>query len=234
MDELQQKLWRKVDKYVPYLRAVPFLRGVAVCNNLAFGKVNEKSDIDLFIIAKNGRMFLVRTFVTFIFQILGVRRHGKKISGRFCLSFFVDDSALNLERMALDNDIYLAYWCRNLKPVIDDGVFAELARENYWTGKYFSEKEFVLGGGKILKMKMFESIFDGGFGDFLERRFKNWQMKRANEKLKFAPETANILIDEHILKFHNLDRRREYRREWLEKFGSETKVDREKFTTLKC
>ncbi len=236
MDELQQKLWRKVDRYVPYLRMVPFLRGVAVCNNLAFGKVDKESDIDLFIIARAGRMFLVRTLVTFILQILGVRRHGKKIAGRFCLSFFVDDSALNLETIALDSDIYLAYWCRNLRLVIDDGVFSEFANENSWTAKYFEEKGFVLEKERVLKIfrfqKKFENILNGDFGNFLERYLKNWQMKRANEKLKFVPETADILISEHILKFHNLDRRREYSKDWLGKFGSGTKIDREKFTSL--
>jgi len=238
MDELQQKLWRKVERYIPYLRAVPFLMGVAVCNNLAFGKVDEESDIDLFIIAKSGRMFLVRTFVTFILHILGVRRHGKKISGRFCLSFFVDDSALNLEKMALENDIYLAYWCRNLKPLIDDGVFGKFANENSWTAKYFEKKDFELSDERVLKFsrwqKKFENILNGKLGNFLEEMFKKWQIKRANEKLKFVPSTADILISEHILKFHNLDRRREYSKDWIARFGAETKVDEEKFKSLYC
>src|SRR3989338_10492249 len=122
MSELENNLWLKVGRYVPFLRIVPFLKLVAVCNNLAFGKVKEKSDIDLFIIAKSGRLFTVRILVTGILHCLGVRRHGKKIAGRFCLSFFVDDKNLNLEPIAIDKDVYLAYWIKNIRPVLDDGI----------------------------------------------------------------------------------------------------------------
>jgi len=114
MEELEKKMWKKARRYVRFLQIVPFVRMVSVCNNLAFSKVREGSDIDIFIIAKNGRLFLVRSFVTFLLQILGVRRHGKKISKRFCLSFFIDESVMDLSKIALENDIYLAFWIKIL------------------------------------------------------------------------------------------------------------------------
>jgi len=118
-------MWSRVNKYLPYLRFVPFIRMVAVCNNLAFGNVDENSDIDLFIIAKKGRLFTVRILITAFLHILGVRRHGDKVSRRFCLSFFVDDSFLDFKSIAIENDIYLAYWCKTLVPIVDDGVFKD-------------------------------------------------------------------------------------------------------------
>ncbi|MBI4231920.1 hypothetical protein HY605_01695, partial [Candidatus Peregrinibacteria bacterium] len=119
---LEKKLWQRVNRYVKFLEWIPFLRMLAVCNNLAFDRVTAGSDIDLFIVAKKGRLFIVRTLVTGVLHVLGVRRHGDKVAGRFCLSFFVDDCALDLKKLAIERDIYLAFWIFSMKPVIDDGV----------------------------------------------------------------------------------------------------------------
>lgn len=245
MGKIEKNLWKKVFKYVKFLKFVPFLRMAAVCNNLSFGTVNAKSDIDLFIAAKKGRLFLVRTIVTFIFSILGVRRHGNKIAGRFCLSFFVDDEFLDFSKIALENDIYLAFWIKNLVPVVDDGVSREFFMKNIWIDNYF-ESDFVIEdlqeklmdeyGQVVIKPKGFLKnfltwIFDGRFGNFVEKKLKNWQMKRAEKKTNAIPDTIGLMIGEHILKFHNVDRRREYRGLWMKNFGQD-KISRDKFEKI--
>jgi hypothetical protein len=55
----------------------------------------SSSDIDLYIVTTPKRMWLVRIFVTFIFQILLVRKDDKHHAGRFCLSFFSTTDALD-------------------------------------------------------------------------------------------------------------------------------------------
>lgn len=231
MTDLEKKLWAKAYKYIARLRIVPFLRMVAVCNSLAMGKVDENSDIDLFIIAKRGRLFIVRSFVTVLLQIFGVRRHGKKIAGRFCLSFFVDDSSLDLSRIAIENDVYLAYWMNTLKPIIDDGVSMEFLRANSWLSDYFENiipEEHVL----VPKEKTFESIFDGKVGTKLENFLKKWQTKRAHKKLEKLEDKSGIFMDDHILKFHNEDKRKIFTEKWIQKYGSDFKVTDEKFMSL--
>ena len=94
--EISKKFLKKAKKYLPFLRFLPFIRAVAVVNSVSFGSADEKSDIDLFIITKNKHIWTARIFTTFFLHILGVRRHGKKISGRFCLSFFADENNLDL------------------------------------------------------------------------------------------------------------------------------------------
>lgn len=238
MEKVEKILWKKVFRYVRVLKFVPFLRMVAVCNNLSFGMVNEKSDIDLFIVAKKGRLFLVRAFVTFIFSILGVRRHGNKIAGRFCLSFFVDDEFLDLSGIALKNDIYLAFWIKSLVPVLDDGVSKEFFIKNTWIGTYFENDSFswnfrtqvILRPGGV-SARFLKLIFDGDFGDFIEKKLKSWQLKRADKKAAKISDRSGLIMNEHILKFHNNDRRREYRSLWMEKFEND-KISREKFSKI--
>jgi hypothetical protein len=47
-----------------------------------------------------------------------------------------------------------------------------------------------------------------------------------------AGAEASIIIGEHILKFHNVDRRLEYRKKWIDKYGDSVKLTREKFLAL--
>jgi hypothetical protein len=235
--EIEKQLWEKAEKYIHYLQVVPFLKMVAVCNNLAFGKVDDRSDIDLFIIAKRGRLFIVRTFVTLILHVLGVRRHNEKIAGRFCLSFFVDEDGMNMRKIALENDIYLAFWARTMVPLIDDGVSEKFLAVNSWMNKYF-EEEIVIDKKRVVKKessmrKVFSWIFDGWIGNRIEKMLMRWQMKRAKEKMiGINLEVASLVVEEHILKFHNVDRRKEYRKKWFDKYGKGEFLDRDKLVSL--
>lgn len=239
MENLEKTLWRKVRRYVWFLKFVPFLRMVAVCNNLAFGKLRAESDIDLFIVARAGRLFMVRFLVTVILQVLGVRRHGNKVAGRFCLSFFVDDSALDLAGIAIERDIYLAYWVRSLVPVIDDGVYQEFLTRNLWTLDYFDgdvvfsypDEKKLIRKSWILRW-IFKWLLGGWLGYFFEGRLKKWQMKRAREKAFTAGGKANLIVSDHMLKFHNIDRRRQYRNRWFLKYGEGAKLSMERFLRI--
>lgn len=241
MNGIEKKLWQKSFFYIGFLRIVPFVRMISVCNNLAFSAVDAKSDIDLFIVAKTGRLFFVRTFITFVLQFLAVRRHGNKIAGRFCLSFFVDDSSLCLKDIAIENDIYLAYWTRSMVPLIDENNFSSrFFRENVWVKNYFeNEGDFVVNTEKVLANSFFTDglrqffawILGGRFGDFWEFKLRNWQLKRALRKSLNAGGDASLIVSEHMLKFHNIDRRKKYSKLWEEKFGN-AKISDRKFSDL--
>lgn len=176
MDKIEEKLWRKVYRWKFLFKFVPFLRKVYVCNSLSFGLVDEKSDIDLFVVTKNSRLFTARAVLTFILQVFGLRRHGGKVAGRFCLSFFVDESMEDLRGLYVKDDIYGHFWKEKLKLVYErDGSI----------------------GGKVF--------------DFIEDKLKKWQIARAEKKAASIKNGLNIVINEHVLKFHNNDIREEIR-----------------------
>lgn len=222
MSDTKQKLWRKVRRFVPILRFVPGVRMVAVCNNLAFSEVSDDSDIDLFIVVHRGYLFSARLLVTALFQLLGVRRHGRKVAGRFCLSFFVDDSALDFSGIAIERDFYLARWIANLKPVIDDGVSEEFWKENSWVNDFFAkgfegDLSFVVGE----PVGVMRFLIPG----FAERLLKRWQIGRALKKKAVVKDDAGLVVGEHMLKFHNIDRRQYYRDLWLKEYGEDFTLD---------
>ncbi len=238
---IEEKSWSKVKSYLPFLQLIPFIRMVAVCNNLAFSKMDRSSDIDLFIVAKTGRLFMVRTLVTLLLHVFGVRRHGKKIRGRFCLSFFVDESALNMSGLAIKNDIYLAYWLKSMKPVIDFGVSRKIIKKNSWAMPFFFRRsDFKIDRKKVFRTSLLmafvrgimQFFLGGKFGDYFESKLRFWQLKRAKVKANKLSQNSGVFISEHILKFHNVDRRRYYRAEWQKKYGRSSKITDKKFLKL--
>ncbi len=215
---------------------------VAVCNNLAFGKIDKESDIDLFIVAKENRLFLVRSIVTFLFHILGVRRHSDKVAGRFCLSFFVDEKEMDLSIIANENDYYLAYWVANLKPVVVEPGFPEdfIVRNNWIKEFYPQDKKIKFGYDRVVKVGWFSYrfkfflrfIFSGRFGDFMEILLMKWQIKRAKLKMKAIESGHGLKITKHILKFHNIDRRNQYNLAWIGKKEKDDRLLSKEFLTI--
>lgn len=235
-----RKLWKKTYFYLKFLKCVPFLKMVAVCNTLAFNHPEKNSDIDLFIVTKKNRLWTARVLVTFLLQILGVRRHGKKVSGRFCLSFWCTDEAINLENIQIKpKDPYLAFWILTLQPILDNSLYKNFIQKNeIWIKKKYGLVPPLLGevrrgtvpkphqtfpsnkssnplyqGGFI--SKFLEKILNGKFGNFIENKLKTKLKPRAEKKAKLAGPESSIIISDQMLKFHNHDKRKEIYKKWL-------------------
>ncbi len=222
---IAEKYWGRVRQYGQYIVQVPFVKMVAVCNNLAYDNATELSDIDLFIVIKKGRMWFARLFITLILQFFGVRRYGNKIAGRFCLSFFITPEKLNAEPLLLHpEDPYMAYWTKLLMPIYGKKTYQQFMDENRgWLDQKYGLKfsdltKKHLSFRRNSKAKRFwEWIFGGHFGDLCEWMLKKTFKKRTLAKShKLGPE-ANVVVSDEMLKFHNYDKRTQYLKEWKER-----------------
>ena len=85
---------------------------------MSFNGLHADSDIDLFVVTQERRVWLARFFMTLMMWVYSIKRSGKITRKRFCLSFFVDRNNQNLESLLLHKrDIYLPYWIAHLVPV---------------------------------------------------------------------------------------------------------------------
>ena len=213
-----------VSKWFKYLAHVPFVRMIAVCNNFSFNNLKETSDIDLFVIASAGRLYLVRFLLTALTGLLGLRRHGQKIANRFCLSFYIDDKNLNLKDIQISpDDIYLRYWINTVLPVYDEGIYLDFCAENSWLDDSLSNRYPYNPGirrrtnaGRLNWKRFCERVLSGRIGDAIEAMLKRIQLaKMSQNKMSLSQESdSRVIISDHMLKFHEKDRRLEY----LEKF----------------
>lgn len=213
------------------IRWIPFVEAMFVCNTVAGGGVKKTSDIDVFIIIKNGRLWISRFLTTIIMSLFGLRRSKTKIINKICLSFYVTNNGLDFSNLKInDPDIYLIYWLENLIPVYDPhDALKKIRHRNQWTKKYLQNAKenyqtlyrWKANDSKISKIikTFFEKAWIGNYGDLMEAQAKSIQQTKMN--LNFSdPNKTNklgVIINDNILKFHENDRREQYRDEWLRK-----------------
>ena len=186
-----------ISRYIPVLRFMPFVRGVALNGSQALGQQSKESDIDLFIITDRNFLWTARTFVTFALQILGTRRHGTKIADRFCLNHYLA-SPKSLDKR---KNLYTAFEYAKLRPLVFNQTVLEFKKNNYvWISKFFSniDRFNQVADSRIKKSKIqfiFEKIFDNKFGLKLESMFETIQSRRIRlEKY--------IVVEKDELSFH--------------------------------
>lgn len=193
---------------------MPFVEMVGLGNTLAFDNASADSDIDLLIVIKPGRMFIARFIITAVTQVLGWRRHHKKINNRLCLSFYLTSDNLNFETLAYEQDPYMVYWLATLQVMYDsNSVYYNLLQKNIWLDKYLINwRQIKLNqiktGTSIDKSAIKKDIFSNTL-DVLEEIFKWFQIVKikSHKKTRLGDGTKAVLVSDKILKFHESDAR---------------------------
>lgn len=224
------KKWKITQKAASLLRFVPFVQFIAICNDLAYQNAPAKSDIDFFICLRRGRIWTGRFLVTALLYLAGLWRHNQKITNRICLSFFITDETLNLEPLLKQPaDPYFAFWLATLWPIFDQQVFQKFFQANAWLQNYFPDLQTILthpqwsiqdSAGSYWWRKMGERILGSKIGDYLEKFFRWFQIKKMCKTKKCKPEQltrgTDVIINDEILKFHEHDTREAVRKKWEE------------------
>lgn len=215
-------------KAIKKIRSVPFVRAVFVCNSVGSGLASEGSDIDFFIIAAPGRIWLVRFFTNFILKIFGLRTYGKNHQDKICLSFFVDEKHLNLRPYcALKDDVHFIYWTHQMIPVFDPKrLYESFLLANRWTEEYLPNIRRISGADYLTAIAeskigrgwrlLWENMWQGEYGNLIERQAKQFQLVRLKMSLKETSTRGDnsVIIEDGILKFHENDSRKEIYNKW--------------------
>ncbi len=200
---------RRSRRFAWFLRYIPFVRGAAIGGSQAMGQQTAESDIDLFIITDESRIWTARTLVSAFFQMFGVRRHHEKIANRFCLNHYVAGP----REVSDERDIYNAMEYLRLRGIIYSENVAEFVNKNSkWISQWFPEAQAIPGKparqSKI--QKFFEAILNNALGAWLERKLGGWQIKRI-QRGEYAVATGQELS------FHSKERKYKLLREFFGK-----------------
>ena len=220
VDIVQQRLnrkkladwkWKKARKIFRIMQVTPFLKMVLVSGSLAMGNSKNESDIDLIITAKKGRIWTVRTFVTLLTSVLGVRRHSNVTKNKICLNHYITDKSLKIPFESLYNAQSYVHLVNVYNSEEDKKMFQKFQEENKWIKKYARNyKLSELGGfrsigrNKIfgLVSGFFEIILSGKLGDYLERKLSKIQSGRIKKDPLYKKSGGRITIDDNQLEFH--------------------------------
>ncbi|MBN1325561.1 hypothetical protein JW977_01075 [Candidatus Falkowbacteria bacterium] len=222
---IADKKFRIAKKAIWFLKFLPFIKMIAVCNNLGYQNAKPESDIDFFIITAKNRIYLVRFCVSVLLSLLRFR--GENKTDRICLSFYTTEDNMDFSNLPIvAEDIYLTFWLATLWPIyVRENFCQKFLEKNVWLKKYLphfmpikigyryrvddtSWSKFIYGAKELIA---------GGFiGNFLEKITKKIQLKKMSQRKKDMAVVGNskVIISDIMLKFHENDRRLEY----LQKF----------------
>ncbi len=225
---IAERKYARALRFAHAFSLVPFVRMVAVSNTLAYANASERSDIDFFIIARDGWLWMVRLLCVGYSALCRARLGERR--GRhdpICLSYFVSDRALSLERTALPNengmsDVHLCTWLRHVVPLYDEGgVFNAFMRENEWADRGYAHPSIARVhwrrtvslslGERALKCFFYRAMLP--FRRACEAMARTAQMRMLPMPMRtLANRGTSVIIDDSMLKFHQNDRREEIRK----------------------
>jgi predicted nucleotidyltransferase len=207
--KISDEMWEKTKKIIKWLQIIPYIRMVLVNGSMAMYNAKEESDIDLMIVTKNKRIWTTRFLTTIFFQIIGKRRHGKKIKNRFCLNHYITNDFLKSSLL----NLYTAHLYAHLVPVLEPekGLYGRFQFENRWIGNYlcFYGMDKLDNQKKINNnsaMEVIRSIQEGVLNTFLGNIFEKilgfFQKKHIKRHPLINQKEGRIIFDDNQLEFH--------------------------------
>lgn len=206
------KKWKKLQNITPYLKIVPYLRGLMTSGSLVFDNTNPGSDIDLLVITKKNRIWTCRVLLSFFLEIIGKRRSARHIKDRICLNHYLAEPWFEIQLKNLSNAQLYAH----LIPLINYQAYQDFHQKNKWLlnflyfnvfdrqthQKRINEKKLK---SRICKCigKFFERSLDNKFGNWLEKKLADYQTIRIKRKTAAKQLAKNQLYLSHrALLFH--------------------------------
>lgn len=185
-------------KLIKILKYVPYIRSIILSGSTAAMYGDVKGDIDFFVITKPNRIWLARLFLSGVTQILGVRRHGDKITDRICLNhYLVEGVSPEIKYRPLD---YASMLCL-LNPGPARAMLAGLA----WLKGYLAKDPGILSDSVLTQKgsKIIQPLLEGIL-EILGAHFWNKMAARYQQnRIKMSP---GILIKDTELAFHPSDK----------------------------
>lgn len=199
---------KKIHHISKRIARFPFVRAILISGSLSKNYMDEYSDIDLFIIAKKGRLWLCKTFLALFFLRIHKLVNKKEA---VCLNYFIDTEALTIP----ENNVYIATEIATLIPTYNYALYQAFLDSNQWIKNYIPNttphsNERVVEKRFFFK-KIQEWIFDTIIGDVLEYLFYTgstyyWRWskkykKSADHSIEHQKDPF-IYYDKHVVKPH--------------------------------
>jgi hypothetical protein len=106
----------------------PFVRAVMISGSLSKDFMDQKGDIDFFIVTEPGKVWLTRGLLALFQRIVLFNSHKY-----FCVNYYVDHDHLELD----ERNIFTATELITLKPMCGNEYYDKLIDENEWIRDYY-------------------------------------------------------------------------------------------------
>ncbi|ASU35175.1 hypothetical protein MuYL_3290 [Mucilaginibacter xinganensis] len=178
------ELIKTAEKVGNFLIRFPFVRGIAISGSLSKNFADDHSDIDLFIITAENKLWIARTLMH-CFKKLTFLANKEHL---FCMNYYIDEHNLEIA----EKNIYTAIEIATLIPLQGDLIFEKFYAKNAWTRDYLPNKTMRIASAKPVKYvylkRLLEALFNNAAGCRLDDMLMKitsgrWQKKTQQKKL---------------------------------------------------
>ena len=191
----------KAIKMAKFISSFPFIRSVALSGSLSKDYMDDKKDVDYFIIVRPERLWLARTILILYKRIFLLNSYTY-----FCLNYFIDDEHLEIEQ----KNLFTATELFTLIPVTGGKCIDQLIDANSWVKEYFPRfpiRDIRSVGPEhngFLK-KMLEWMLNNHLGNSLDKLAMKLTIKFWKRKYKDDPKDLfhkSFRLKRHVAKYH--------------------------------
>ncbi len=173
-----EKFHLKAARIGAFLYKFPYVRAVAVSGSLSKDYVDEKGDIDFFIITSANRLWIARTamhiFKKFTF-LLGRQR-------LYCMNYYIDEEALVID----ERNIYTAVEIVTLSPLGGSACIKDFFQANIWAYErfpgFFAEQNLKISDSGSWVKNFSEWLLNKSTGDWIDNFLFKWSTRRWKKK----------------------------------------------------
>jgi hypothetical protein len=119
-------------KKAAFISNFPFVRGVMASGSLSKGYMDEKSDLDFFVVTAANRLWIARTLLVLYKRIFLFNSHKQ-----FCVNYFVDVRHLEIE----EKNVFTATELITLIPLQNQECYRSLLAANTWVEDFLPNYE---------------------------------------------------------------------------------------------
>jgi predicted nucleotidyltransferase len=145
-----QKKIKIAEDNISKLKVFRWVQFIGISGSVAAGFAKEEDDIDIFIVVKDGTMWIYRAMVVFrnlFHNRIRAKRH-KVVKNKLCLNLICEERGLEF-----DNDIFNFHELMFLIPIYKKEYIKNIYSENKWLIKDYGVKKELLRTRILAKKK---------------------------------------------------------------------------------
>lgn len=208
MNKLNLIRLKKAKRLGRFLSFFPYIRCIILNGSLAAGKSTEKSDIDLLIIAKSGRIFTARFFVMTFMQFFGLKRakfDSGDTAGKYCLNYFLAKNNLKIFCIRGREEFCARNYAASKFLAGDYNLFVKFMQTNQALFQKFGRPTAVYQP-EPYSSPVIQRIGEWKLNFLFGPKFENWVKRYQIKKIESDPRTQEFKNEIHYsdteLRFH--------------------------------
>jgi hypothetical protein len=207
------------EKKAQLISKFPFVRAVMASGSLSKGYMDEKSDLDFFIVTAPNRLWIARTLLVLYKRVFLFNSHKY-----FCVNYFVDEKHLEIE----EKNLFTATELATVIPLYGSKQYENLHRVNAWLREFFPNytprsianvPTTKLSWGK----RIAERFLDLFFGNALEKYCQKKTMDRWRKQYEKNYSATDFKVAFKSKPYASKNHPRNYQRSVMEVYSEKLK-----------